>query len=456
MATGIPKRKQSDNPRTNTTSANGNALGLTLSYEGKKNKGEILATSPASMSLLWSNKAGKENQTINRLYFGENLNILASLLKDKEVKGKVKLIYIDPPYATGGVFQSRKQQDAYEDLLIGSHYVEFLRERLILLHELLAEDGSIYLHLDKNMAFALKMIMDEIFGAKNFRSWITRKKCNPKNYTTKSYGNVSDFILFYSKTDDYIWHRPVDEWTDEKTKKEYPCVDEKGRRYKKVPIHAPGIRNGETGQKWKNMEPPPGKHWQYLPSKLDEMDLRGEIYWSPTGNPRRKVYFDNSEGIPVQDIWLDFRDAHNQNIKVTGFPTEKNPELLERIIKASSNPGDLVLDCFCGSGTTLGAASELGRQWIGIDDSELAIATTLRRFTNGLQPMGDFVSARSGKGTTKPQLSLFLNAVQKEPNFDLFSSRVFKSTTKTCMLDLTELANLIDLNESTAREKVAV
>jgi adenine-specific DNA-methyltransferase len=127
---------------------------------------------------------------------------------------------------------------------------------------------------------------------------------------------------------------------------------------------------------------------------LDEMDAHGEIYWSPNGNPRRKIYLDQSEGVPVQDIWLEFRDAHNQNIRITGYPTEKNPELLARLIEASSNPGDLILDCFSGSGTTLAVASGLGRVWIGIDNSPEAIATTLRRFARGTEPMGDFVCQR--------------------------------------------------------------
>src|SRR5437763_14599679 len=106
------------------------------------------------------------------------------------------------------------------------------------------------------------------------------------------------------------------------------------------------------------MLPPPGKHWQFTPEKLEEMDRRGKIYWSPNGNPRRKIFLDESKGIPVQDLWLNYRDAHNQNIKITGYPTEKNPDILRRIIEASSDPGDLVLDCFAGSGTTLSVASE--------------------------------------------------------------------------------------------------
>jgi adenine-specific DNA-methyltransferase len=392
MATGIPRTKWQSAPPPSR--GNGNEAGNTdvhLTYEGKKNEREILQTPPAHCRQLWP-EHGHWSEP-NRLYYGDNLPILAALARDPTVCGKVRLIYIDPPYATKSVFQSRNQNDAYMDLLEGAHYLEFLRERLILLRELLADDGSIYVHLDDNMAFLVKAVMDEVFGCANFRNWITRKKCNPKNYTRKTYGNVSDYILFYTKSESYVWHRPVESWTEERADKEYQYTEPgTDRRYKKVPVHAPGVRNGETGKPWRGMKPPPGKHWQYPPRTLDEMDARGEIYWSPTGNPRRKIYLDQSEGVPLQDIWLDFRDAHNQNIAVSGYPTEKNPNLISRIVEACSNKHDLVLDCFSGSGTTLNVASHSGRRWIGVDNSSEAVSATLRRFGKGLEPMGDFVS----------------------------------------------------------------
>jgi adenine-specific DNA-methyltransferase len=379
---------------------------VTLNYPGKKPVADILATPPAKLSVAWATQATPSR---NALYYGENLAVLATLAHDPRVRGKVRLVYIDPPYATRSVFQSRKQADAYHDLLAGADYLEFLRERLIFLRDLLAADGSIYVHLDENMAFQAKVLMDEIFGPSNFRNWLTRKKCNPKNYTRKTYGNVSDYILFYTKTDDYVWHRPLITWTDEHAAREYTYVEPvTGRRYKKVPIHAPGVRNGETGKPWRGMTPPPGKHWQYLPRTLDEMDARGEIYWSPTGNPRRKVYLDQSDGVPVQDIWMEFRDAHNQNIRITGYPTEKNPAMLARIIAASSNPGDLVLDCFCGSGTTLEAAHRLGRHWLGVDNSAEAIRTTLARFAKGVEPMGDFVRRMEREDVTESDEGMLL------------------------------------------------
>lgn len=331
----------------------------------------------------------------NRLYYGDNLDVLFSLTKDTNVCGKVKLVYIDPPYSTGGIFQTRNLKDAYTDTLRGDDYLSFMSPRLRLLHQLLSEDGSIYVHLDNKMVFHVKIMLDEIFGADNFQGMITRKKCKPKNYTRKTYGNISDYILFYTKSQNPTWNRPYEAWTDEKILKEYPFVEEEtGRRYKKVPVHAPGIRNGATGQPWKGMMPPPGKHWQYTPDTLDEMDKNGEIYWSSNGNPRRKVYLDTSLGIPVQDIWLEYLDINNQNTKGTGYPTEKNPDILKRIIEASSDKGDLVLDCFAGSGTTLEVANETNRNWIGIDNSEESIQTIFNRFLNGTNSLGDFVNKK--------------------------------------------------------------
>jgi adenine-specific DNA-methyltransferase len=402
MATGIPKTQAGGQSTSRGTHQIVDSQEVLLHYAGKLSEPDVLATPPARIKGLWHG-GGK-----NRLYYGDNLPILAHLLEDPCVRSRVRLVYIDPPYSTRSVFQSRAQTDAYADLLAGAHYVEFLRQRLILLRELLAEDGSIYVHLDENMAFHIKIIMDEIFGRANFRNWITRKKCNPKNYTRKTYGNIADYILFYTKSGKYTWNRPYETWTAERAEKEYEYVEEQtGRRYKKVPLHAPGVRHGATGQSWRGKPPPPGKHWQFPPEVLDEMDARGEIYWSPNGNPRRKIYLDASAGVPVQDIWLDVRDAHNQNIEITGYPTEKNSDLLKRIISASSDAGDMVLDCFSGSGTTLAAASQLGRAWIGIDNSAVAIATVLRRFAQGLERMGDFVSKTTGAGSSVMMPTLF-------------------------------------------------
>ena len=393
-------------------------LDFGLTYPGKKAANEILAGEKSVLTRCLS--VASDNESPNRLYFGDNLRILRSLLEDPNVCGKVTLVYIDPPFATGSSFESRDAEAAYHDCVVGAEFLEFLRERIIVLRQLLAPTGSIYLHLDSKMAFPMKVIMDEVFGPTNFRNWITRKKSNRKNFTRKQYGNISDFILFYTKNGEYTWNRPHEQWTDEWLKREYQYIEEKtGRRYKKVPVHAPGVRNGETGKPWRGKTPPPGKHWQYPPATLDKLDANGEIYWSPTGNPRRKIYFDQSKGIPIQDIWLEFRDAHNQNIDVTGYPTEKNLDMLCQIVEASSNPGDLVLDAFVGSGTTIVAAEETSRRWIGIDSSPTAIETTIKRLAHGSEPMGDFVNGKKAKAKTA---SLFDHPSALRTSFDLYAS----------------------------------
>jgi adenine-specific DNA-methyltransferase len=381
MATGNPVNKRGEQPRKGNPSER-----VELSYPNKRTVAEILAAPPGHFNPLNGHAIG------SRLYFGENLSVLSSLAADPKLCGQVRLVYIDPPYATQTTFQSRTLVHAYEDVFEMAEYLEFMRERIVFLHRLLSSDGSIYLHIDDKMLFHVKLILDEVFGLSNYRNCITRKKCNPKNYTRNTFGNVSDYILFYTKSDSYVWNRQTEPWTEERAK-EYQYTDEEtGRRYMRVPVHAPGSRNGETGKMWRGKMPPPGKHWQFAPSKLDAFDAKGEIHWSKNGNPRRKVYLDTSTGVGVQDIWMDFRDAHNQNICVTGYPTEKNADLLRRIVNASSNAGDIVLDCFAGSGTTLSVAEELGRSWIGVDNSLEAIRTINQRLLHGVEPMGDFVT----------------------------------------------------------------
>ena len=374
MATGVPSKRR------------GVSAPYTLTYAGKMARVDVLALPPAEPVAV------PLASTTGVLYHADNLPALLWLRRQDDVRRKVRAVYIDPPYATAMSFVDRDANHAYDDHLGGAAYVESLRRRLIVLHDLLADDGSIFVHLDQNMVFEAKLVMDEVFGRDRFRNFITRKKCNPKNYTRNNFGNVADHVLFYSKGDRNVWHRPHDAWTPEKVAAEYPCVDAaSGRRYKKVPVHAPGRRNGETGKPWRGKAPPVGKHWQYPPATLDRLDAAGDIYWSPTGNPRRKVYFDQSDGIPVQDIWMGHRDAHNQNVRVTGYPTEKNVDLVKRLVGATTNPGDLVLDCYCGSGTTLEAAAALGRRFIGVDAARPAIDATVERFARGREPMGDFV-----------------------------------------------------------------
>lgn len=406
MATGIPPKNSNIRKK----------IPVSLSYVGKQPEESILSC----VGIAFKNILPVNGDGENLLFYGNNFDALLFLLHNG-YRTKIKLIYIDPPFATASNFVNRKLEHAYSDALCGGEYVEFLRERLILMRELLTDDGSIYLHLDNKMAFTMKLIMDELFGEDNCRAFITRKKCSTKNYTKNTFGNVSDYVMFYSKGPAYTWNRPYDPWEIDRMIKEYPYIDEgTGKRYKKVPVHAPGVRNGETGKAWRGKMPPIGKHWQYTPDKLDELDAAGEIYWSPTGNPRRKVFCDPSKGIPIQDIWLNYRDSINQAQKTTGYPTEKNDEMLKMIVCASSNPGDIVLDCFAGSGTTLGAAFACGRKWIGADNSLESIRAILKRFTSGLDIYGDYVSTPSeGKQIT-------LELEEKCP-FSIYTTNELKS-----------------------------
>ncbi|OGF82997.1 hypothetical protein A2924_04510 [Candidatus Giovannonibacteria bacterium RIFCSPLOWO2_01_FULL_44_16] len=322
----------------------------------------------------------------NKLILGENLQILKTLLDD--YKEKIDLIYIDPPFATNETFKignirantissSRNDEIAYSDTRLGADYLEFIRERLVFLRELLASHGSIYLHIDYKIGHYVKLIMDEIFGIKNFRNDITRIKCNPKNFQRKGYGNIKDLILFYSKSDSPRWNNPTISFSSADEDRLFKKIDKDGRKYTTIPLHAPGeTAHGNTGMPWRGINPPKGRHWRSEPSILEEIDRNGFIEWSSKGVPRKKIYLDEKKGKKMQDIW-EFKDPQYPK-----YPTEKNFNLLKFIIEASSDEGDLILDCFAGSGTTLVAAQELNRNWIGIDESKAAINVARERLLN--------------------------------------------------------------------------
>lgn len=389
-----------------------NAIPISVEYEGKKDASDILAKPFGEYRAAASANGGGEN----RFFFGDNLDAMLFLLNNGG-KSKIRLIYADPPFSTSARFLNDDAERAYDDALRGAEHIEFLRERLIAMRELLADDGSIYLHLDGNAAFAMKLVMDEIFGAKNCRAFVTRKKCASKNWARNTFGNVSDYVMFYSKTDRYVWNRPYAKPSPEKISELYPNIDEKtGRRYMKAPLHAPGARNGATGMPWRGILPPNGKHWQCSPAKLDELDAAGEIYRSPTGNLRRKVFYDPDKGMPIQNIWLDYRDSANQAQLTTGYPTEKNRYMLRMIVSASSNPGDTVMDAFAGGGTTLGAAAEANRTWIGMDDSPESVKAVIKRFVVGLEPRGERASTKNAEPRKK-------TVPPTKCAFDIFATR---------------------------------
>lgn len=338
----------------------------------------------------------------NRLFHADNLVVLPALL-DQGVSPRC--IYIDPPYGTQQQF-ARKVTDnaAYCDAASGATYLQAFRERVIILRDLLDDEGSLFVHLDASMVAEVKLLLDEIFGASNFRAWISRRKCSSKNYTRRTFGDITDYVLFYSKTANYLFNRQYGARSEEQEAIDFPKIDEKtGRRFALVPIHAPGRRNGATGTAWRGMLPPPGKHWQTTPDKLDEFEARGDIYWTRNGTPRRKIWADESQGSAVANLWHDFRDPFNQNFATTGYPTEKNLDLLKLIISAASNPDDLVLDCYAGSGTTLAAAAALGRRWIGIDSGAMALALAQKRLAETMLAPDLLAAAAPGFGVFRAE-----------------------------------------------------
>ncbi|TSA27265.1 site-specific DNA-methyltransferase [bacterium] len=296
-----------------------------LVYAGKEREEDILADTMA-VPLQPIKTFGKNGDDwTNKLIFGDNLQVMKSLLDDPDVKGQVKLIYIDPPFATKQEFRGSQDQKAYQDKIAGSQFVEFLRKRLIFLRELLADDGSIYVHLDWKKAHYLKTIMDEIFGENFFRNeiiWHYRTG----NISDKQFQRKHDVIFLYSKTE-HMFFKPLE------IKEYYFC------------IYGPGFKPSFKGRK-------SGK------------DKYGEY----------RISF-------IDDVW-DISAVFTLSGEHTEYPTQKPEKLIERVIEASSQNNNLILDAFAGSGTTLAVAEKLGRRWIGIDCGKLAIYTMQKRMLN--------------------------------------------------------------------------
>lgn len=322
---------------------------------------------------------GDYNQK-NLLIFDDNLNAMQNLLQNqslnqrKTFKNSIDLVYIDPPFATNNIFRlgstmsaSLDSKIAYKDKFNLESYLEFLYYRLILIKELMSEKGSLYLHIDDKVGHYVKILCDEIFGREHFINDITRIKCNPKNFKRKAYGNVKDRILFYVKSNQYVWNEVYEEITKNDLHKRFKKQDDKGF-YTTIPLHAPGVtQKGESGQEWNGLKPPEGRHWRCSLNELDKLEKAGLIEWSKNGVPRKKVYAQDSKGKKIQDIW-EFKDTQSPM-----YPTQKNNAMLKRIIQMSSNVDSLVMDCFCGSGRFLKEAFLLGRNFIGIDESKEAI-----------------------------------------------------------------------------------
>jgi DNA modification methylase len=328
----------------------------------------------------------------NKLIWGDNKLILSSLKngplrKEIEAQGGLKLIYIDPPFDVGADFsmgieiggeEFTKKPSVIEEIAYrdtwgkgADSFIAMVNERLRLMYELLANNGSIYVHCDTRVSSYLKLVLDEIFGKNNFRNEIIWKRFN-FHADAKRFGSVTDRILYYSKSLDFQFNTQRRPFTDDYVQDKFTQKDEDGRIYRLSPLDPPQGRgpiyefHGIT------------RAWRFTKEKMLVLDEQGKIY-SKSTVPQLKRYLDELDGQAVHDMWDDVAPVNPQAKEKMDYPTQKPEALLERIINASSSEGDLVADFFCGSGTTLSVAEKLGRKWIGSDLGKFAIHTSRKR-----------------------------------------------------------------------------
>jgi DNA modification methylase len=348
----------------------------------------------------------------NRLIWGDKKYVLPALLD--EFAGKVDLIYVDPPFATGQDFSlsvnvedvnflkepSAIEVKAYRDTWGAGldSYLEWLYSMSGYFRELLAETGSLYLHLDPGVSHYAKLILDEVFGSASFRNEISWKRTTAHSSAQK-YAPVHDVILYYGKSLSPKWIAPRTEYEDEYLEKYYKFDDGDGRLYWRADLTAAGVRHGATGKPWRGFDPTSkGRHWMVPPDELDALDVEGRIYWAKGGAgwPQHKRYREDLKGKALGDMWEDVDRINPVGGERLGYPTQKPEALLERILQTSTEPGDLVLDCVCGSGTTAAAAEGLGRRWIAADLGRFAIHTTRKRLLS-IPDVRPFVVQNLGK-----------------------------------------------------------
>ncbi|GAB4232726.1 MAG: hypothetical protein OHK0028_08270 [Deltaproteobacteria bacterium] len=366
---------------------------------------------------VWEGKEGEtfEEGWRNKLIWGDNLLVMGSLLE--KFAGKIDLIYIDPPFATGADFsftaeigdagveiakeQSVIEEKAYRDTWGGglSSYLAMLWPRLALIRELLSDRGSLFLHLGPNVAHHLRPVLDEVFGSDRFRNDIVWKRTDAHNDPGQC-GVIHDIIFFYTKSEQWIWnvdeeYQPLPESTvrnwysnEEVTTKD--VVNRLGIRIAKGTVRyfnkadITGAGANPNDKPFKEVMPPPGRHWAYKPEVMEQLDREGRIYYSKSGKPYEKRYLDESKGIPPQSVWTDISmlrglGKHSKDSEWLNYETQKPERLLERIIRLASDKSSIVADFFCGSGTTLAVAEKLDRRWIGCDLGRWAIHVTRKR-----------------------------------------------------------------------------
>ena len=346
---------------------------------------------------LFEQQNPKQDDFRNRLIWGDNKLVMASLLQ--EFKGKVDLIYIDPPFDVGADFsmsvaigdeqeavqkdQSTLEMVAYRDMWGKGRdsYLQMMYERLTLVRELLSDQGSIFVHLDYHVAHYAKVLLDDIFGLDNFRSEIIWKRISAKNDSTqgaKGFAINWDVIFFYSKSENFFWKQLYTELDEDYKQNFYKYVEpDTGRRYRLGDLTAPGRgTRGHPEYEFLGVK----RFWRYNKDKMEQLYLEGRVVQTKPGAvPAIKRYLDESQGQPIQTLWTDIPPVQGQANERVDYPTQKPEALIDRIIQASSNEGDLVADFFCGSGTTGAVAERLRRRWLLCDLGRFAIHTSRKR-----------------------------------------------------------------------------
>lgn len=333
------------------------------------------------------------------LFHGDNKDVLAYLLANG-YRGKVKLIYIDPPFdsgadyirkislrgnTTGSKLDGEKyglgEQVQYTDIWTNDNYLQFMYERILFLKELLSEDGCFWLHCDTKRSHLLRILLDEVFGSEFFQNEISWQRSAAHSDAT-TFSNLHDVILFYSKGTDFIFNPIYKPYTQEYMDQRYKYTDPKnGKRYMDDNLTATGLKGGGYDYEWKGIR----KSWRCPIETMERYEAEGRLHYTSNGVPRLKRYLEDMKGLPVSDIWTDIFPVNSQAEEREDYPTQKPETLLERIITVSTNPNDIVLDCFLGSGTTAATAQKLGRRWIGADINKGAIQTTVKRLQGVMQ-----------------------------------------------------------------------
>ncbi len=367
-----------------------------LVYDGKMKREEVLAQTPAAPWQLVRSFCPERPHADgwkNLLVWGDNLLALRELLADQQgpnrlgTRNKIKLIYIDPPFATRQDFMKDKEK-AYRDKVLGAQFIEFLRRRLILLRELLASNGLIYIHMDYKKSHYVKAVLDEVFGEENFQNEIVWERTNAHNMPTRTFARAQDTLFLYSKTDSFQFHKLRQGYGEAQLRRFKK--DENGKLYTGRDLTFSG-ENPKRQDLWRGSKPPAGRCWGSSLEKREEWWEAGLILKKKDGTPRLdglKTYLDDLEGKPINTIWNDLSRIGNTSGERTDYPTQKPEQLLERVIKSSSNKGDIVLDCFSGSGTTAAVAEKLGRRWITMDCGKLSIYTTQKRLFSLTESIG--------------------------------------------------------------------